>query len=64
MANREQPPEILASWSEAYDSEIRFMDEQLGELFAALPSLGIDDDRGLLEARLDVVAIEPRQKAP
>ena len=27
-------------------------------------SLGIDDDRGLLEARLDVVAIEPRQKAP
>ncbi len=44
MANREQTPEVVASWSEAYDSEIRFMDEQLGMLLDALPSLGVDDN--------------------
>ncbi len=44
MADHQQSPENVASWSEAYDSEIRFMDEQLGQLLDALPSLGIGDD--------------------
>lgn len=44
MADHEQTPENAASWSEAYDSEIRFMDEQLGELLEALPALGIGDE--------------------
>ena len=44
MLHHTVSPEIVASWNEAYDSEIRFMDEQLGELLDALPSLGVDDN--------------------
>ena len=44
MLRHKVSPEIVDSWSEAYDGEIRFMDEQLGALFDALPSLGIDDN--------------------
>lgn len=44
MMDKEASPEVLASWSEAYDSEIRFMDEHLGALLDALPGLGIDDE--------------------
>ncbi len=44
MQDHEATPETLASWSEAYDGELRFMDEQLGALLDALPSLGIDDN--------------------
>ncbi len=35
------PDETIESWSEAYDSEVRFLDDELGNLLAALPSLGI-----------------------
>jgi len=44
MLHHTVSPEIVSSWNEAYDSEIRFMDEQLGALFDALPSLGVDDN--------------------
>lgn len=44
LVNQEANPETIASWSEAYDAEIRFMDEHLGALLEALPSLGIDED--------------------
>lgn len=45
MGDREAPPPAAArAWSEAYDSELRFLDEQVGELLEALPSLGIGDE--------------------
>ncbi len=37
-------PELAAAWSEAYDGEVRYLDEQLGRLLEALPRLGIDDN--------------------
>lgn len=36
--------DTVASWNEAYDAELRFLDDQLGELLDALPGLGIGDD--------------------
>ncbi|MES2641660.1 MAG: sulfatase [Myxococcota bacterium] len=44
LAQGTQAPEAQATWSEAYDAELRFLDEQVGALLDALPSLGIDDE--------------------
>ncbi len=44
LAERGADPEALSTWNAAYDAELRFLDEQVGELLAALPSLGIDED--------------------
>ena len=42
MADRVADPAALATWSAAYDGELRFLDAHVGDLLAALPSLGID----------------------
>lgn len=44
LGEREADPEVLASWSAAYDAELRFLDEHVGELLAALPSLGVGEE--------------------
>ncbi len=44
LAEEAIPPAAPRAWSEAYDSELRFLDEQVGRLLDALPALGIDDD--------------------
>ncbi|MDP2316049.1 MAG: sulfatase [Pseudomonadota bacterium] len=44
LAQGTPAPEAQRAWSEAYDSELRFLDEQVGALLDALPGLGIDDD--------------------
>lgn len=44
MGERKADPAVLASWRAAYDAELRYLDEQVGALLAALPSLGIDEN--------------------
>lgn len=45
MADRAPPdPELVRSWSTAYDGELRHLDVHLGRLFDALPAHGIDDE--------------------
>lgn len=44
MADRQPVPDAVRTWSEAYDSELRWMDEQLGRLLSRLPELGVGDD--------------------
>jgi arylsulfatase A-like enzyme len=44
MVDRETDPVAIASWREAYDGDLRFLDDQVGELLDRLPELGIDDD--------------------
>lgn len=41
MGDRELDPATQAAWGEAYDSELRFLDEHVGELLDALPTYGI-----------------------
>ncbi|MDP2304472.1 MAG: sulfatase [Pseudomonadota bacterium] len=41
LAEEGESPEARRAWGEAYDSELRFLDEQVGALLDALPSLGI-----------------------
>ncbi|MFN7142860.1 MAG: sulfatase [Myxococcota bacterium] len=41
LAEREADPAALATWSEAYDAELRFLDEHVGALLDALPALGV-----------------------
>lgn len=41
MQGEEQPAARLASWSEAYDAELRYLDAELGRLLDALPGLGV-----------------------
>jgi arylsulfatase A-like enzyme len=41
MADGVEAPTAERAWSEAYDSSLRFLDEQVGELLERLPSLGI-----------------------
>jgi arylsulfatase A-like enzyme len=38
------PPEVRAAWVEAYDAELRFLDEQLGVLLEGLEDRGIGPD--------------------
>lgn len=44
LAQGTEAPEAQRAWSEAYDSELRFLDEQVGVLLEALPGLGIGDE--------------------
>jgi arylsulfatase A-like enzyme len=44
MADHELDPAAQRAWSEAYDSELRFLDEQVGDLLEHLPTLGIGPD--------------------
>lgn len=39
-----EAPEAQRAWSEAYDAELRFLDDQVGELLDALPGLGIGEE--------------------
>lgn len=41
LADHRLAPATARSWSEAYDSELRFLDAQVGELLDALPTLGV-----------------------
>jgi arylsulfatase A-like enzyme len=41
MAKGTAPGAVQRAWKEAYDSELRFLDEQVGDLLQALPTLGI-----------------------
>jgi len=41
---REPSPEELATWAEAYDAEVRFLDEWFGELLTALAAAGVGED--------------------
>lgn len=43
MGDRALAPTTQAAWVEAYDSELRYLDEHLGRLLDALPRLGIDE---------------------
>lgn len=43
LADRELEDTTRRAWVEAYDSELRFLDEHLAELLDALPALGIDE---------------------
>ncbi|MDP6935704.1 MAG: sulfatase-like hydrolase/transferase, partial [Myxococcota bacterium] len=40
---RDAPTHIRRTWSEAYDAELRYLDEQVGRLLDALPKYGIDE---------------------
>lgn len=44
LADGDLEPEVARAWSEAYDAELRFLDDHLGDLLEALPGLGIDGD--------------------
>lgn len=44
MADHEPVPAALRAWSEAYDAELRYLDEQVGGLLSRLPELGVGDD--------------------
>jgi len=41
---QELPPEVRAGWTEAYEAELRFMDEQIHRLLVGLEDRGIGDD--------------------
>jgi arylsulfatase A-like enzyme len=41
LAEQGVVPEVIEGWNEAYDAELRYLDEQVGALLDALPSLGI-----------------------
>lgn len=41
---RDPKPNELLTWREAYDAEVRWVDEQAGALLSQLPSLGHDED--------------------
>ncbi|MFZ5475770.1 MAG: sulfatase [Myxococcota bacterium] len=44
MSRRELDPVARATWIEAYDAELRFLDAHVGPLLARLPALGVGED--------------------